>query len=280
MDFGIHMCLTDESMDPRDFARAVEDHGFESLFVPEHTHIPAARTTPYPGKGELPREYTRTLDPFVALTAIAAVTDRLRLGVAVCLLVERDPIVTAKEAATLDFFSDGRLLLGVGAGWNREEMSNHGTEPSTRFALLDERIGALKEIWTADVASFHGDHVSFDEIWSWPKPVQQPHVPLLIGGAGPSAVARVLAVGDGWLPHGRTPDLVGRIADLHRQADEIGRSRIPVSVFAATPEEPALEAYAAAGATRCIFRFPSGDAATVLPLLEQHAAVAARFADA
>ena len=280
MQFGVHMSLTDESMDAHEFGRAVEDHGFDAVSVPEHTHIPAARTTPYPGGGELPREYTRTLDPFVALTAIAGVTERVRLMTSVCLLVERDPIITAKAGATLDLLSDGRLDLGVGAGWNREEMVNHGTDPRRRFALLDERLGALRALWTEPEASYHGELVDFKAVWSWPKPLQQPHVPILVGGSGPSALERVLTLGDGWLPHGRTPELPERIRELRHRARETGRGPIPVTVFAAEANDAALEAYVEAGADRCLFRFPSSTADEVLPRLEEHARLAARWAAA
>ena len=277
MKFGVLMFCTDESIDPRELGRAAEDEGFESLFVPEHTHIPTSRATAYPGGGELPREYTRTLDPFVTLTAVAAVTEHLRLGFGICLLVERDPIITGKEVASLDLLSSGRVLFGVGAGWNREEMADHGTDPTTRFDLLTERIEAVKRIWTEDEAAYQGKHVAFDPIWSWPKPVQRPHPPVLVGGEAPSAIDRVLAHGDEWLPRGRVPDLEARVEDLHRRTEQLGRPRLPVSVFGADPSPERIESYAAAGVTRCILPLPSAPADDVLPVLRSHARLVENF---
>src|ERR671936_1276605 len=184
MRFGVAMFPTDYSMEPAELARMAEERGFESLFFPEHTHIPASRRTPYPPGGELPDEYSHTLDPFVALTAAAAATERLRIGTGICLVVERDPIVTAKEVASLDRLSGGRFLFGVGAGWNREEMANHGTDPRRRHELMRERVEAMKAIWTEDEASYHGRYVDFDRIWAWPKPLQRPHPPVIVGGNG------------------------------------------------------------------------------------------------
>ena len=182
MKFGLTIFPTAETIQPAALGRLAESHGFESLWFPEHTHIPVSRETPYPGGGELPDEYARIYDPFVALTAAAAATERLLVGTGICLIVERDPITTAKEVATIDRVSGGRFLFGVGAGWNLEEMANHGTDPQSRFSLMRERIEAMKEIWTGDEASYHGRHVDFEPIWSWPKPLQRPHPPILVGG--------------------------------------------------------------------------------------------------
>ena len=185
MKFGVTMFPTDYAIGPAELAGAVEEHGFESLFFPEHTHIPTSRRTPWPGGAELPREYSRTLDPFVALSAAATATERLRIGTGICLVVERDPITLAQEVASLDFISGGRFLFGIGGGWNLEEMENHGTDPAQRWKLLRERVLAMKAIWAEDEAEFHGRFVNFDPIWSWPKPVQEPHPPILVGGSGP-----------------------------------------------------------------------------------------------
>lgn len=213
MRFGTFMFCTDETMSPTEVAIEVEAAGFDSLFVPEHTHIPTSRESEYPSGGELPREYIRTYDPFVALTAAAAVTDRLLLGFGICLIIERDPIVTAKAVASLDRLSGGRVLFGVGGGWNREEMRDHGTDPTTRFDVLAERIRAMRRIWTDEVASFQGEHVRFPDMWSWPKPIQAGGPPVLVGGAGPKAFDRVLDYGDGWMPVGwrEVDDLAPRI---------------------------------------------------------------------
>src|SRR5438105_1420753 len=215
MKFGITIFATEYTIDVRELARASEELGFESLWFPEHTHIPAERKTPWPGGAELPREYSHPLDPFVALTAAAAATRTLKVGTGVCLVVERDPITLAKEVASLDFISGGRFLFGIGGGWNYEEMANHGTEPAHRWSIMRERMLALKQIWTNDEASFDGKYVNFDRIWSWPKPAQQPHPPIIVGGNGPRTLRRVIEYGDEWGPIiGRGPDLISRFAEL------------------------------------------------------------------
>ena len=201
MRFGIAVFPADFAADPATIGRLVEERRFESLFFPEHTHIPASRRTPYPPGGELPREYSRTYDPFVALAAAAASTEKLLIATGICLVIERDAIITAKEVASVDRLSGGRLLFGVGAGWNIEEMENHGTDPSRRFSLMRERIEAMKAIWTEDEASYHGEHVDFDSIWCWPKPIQKPHPPVLVGGNGERVLDRVVAFGDEWMPN-------------------------------------------------------------------------------
>ena len=252
MDFGVGYFATHDAMDPGSLARLVEEHGQESLFFAEHTHIPADRRTPYGGGGDLPRKYWHTYDLFVTLTAAALSTNRLRVGSGVCLLIQRDPIITAKEVASIDALSGGRLELGVGAGWNREEMQNHGTDPRRRMAVLRERVEAMKAIWTQDEASYHGDHVSFDRIWCWPKPAQRPHPPVLVGGSGPTVLDRVLAFGDAWFPtHG--PDLLERAKELH------SRSERPIDVMVmGVPADPkVLEEYADAGIRRVVHWLPS-----------------------
>ena len=206
MDFGISYFPTDEVIEPADLARMAEERGFESVFVTEHTHIPASRDTPYPAGGELPREYFRIYDPFVALATMASATERIRIGNAICLLVERDPITTAKEVASVDRLSGGRMLFGVGAGWNLEEMRNHGTDPKQRFKILRERVEACKEIWANEEATYHGEFVNFDRIVCRPAPLQEPHPPVLVGGNGPNVLKRVLAFGDAWFPNRIPPD--------------------------------------------------------------------------
>ena len=189
-----------------------------SLFFAEHTHIPAERTSPYPGGGPIPRKYTATYDLFVALTAAALATSRLRVGSGICLVIERDPIITAKEDASIDHLSGGRFEFGVGAGWNREEMANHGTDPRTRMRRLRESVEAIKAIWTEDEASYEGEFISFERIWCWPKPQQQPHPPVLVGGLGPTVFDRVLSFGDGWFPNS-SDDVLARIPELRARAD-------------------------------------------------------------
>ncbi len=224
MRFGVVIFPTDFAIRIEELAREVEHRALESLFVCEHTHIPKSRRTPYPRGGSLPREYWHTLDPFVALTAAAAVTTRLRLGTGICLVTERDPIITAKAVASVDFVSKGRFLFGIGAGWNAEEMEDHGTAFKSRFRLLRERVAAMKAIWTRDEAEYHGEFVNFDPIWSFPKPVQKPHPPVLLGGESAHTLQRVVEFCDGWFPRaGGNPGLLDALDDLKVRAARAGR---------------------------------------------------------
>ena len=257
MKVALAMFPTHYAIRPADLGRLAEEHGFDALFFPEHTHIPTSRKTPYPGGGELPREYSHTYDPFVALGEVAAATERLLIATGVCLVVERDPIVTAKEVASLDHLSGGRFLFGVGAGWNREEMENQGTDPHTRFSLMAERIEAMKAIWTQEEAEFRGEHVSFDPIWSWPKPLQEPHPPVLVGGNGQKVIDRVLRFGDEWMPNvGRDPGIVDRVAELRERAQEAGRGEIPVTASAAPRDAEYLATLSNAGVHRTVWYIP------------------------
>ena len=276
MHYGVSMFPTRYSIGPAELARAVEERGFESLFFPEHTHIPTSRRSPWPGGADLPDEYRETFDPFLALTAAAAVTERLLLGTGICLVVERDPITTAKEVATLDVLSGGRFLFGVGGGWNREEMENHGTDPTRRFAVMRERMLAMKEIWTHDEAEFHGDYVDFDPLWQWPKPVQRPHPPVLVAGNGPGTFERVLEYGDGWIPiPGRGALPLGEgTARLREMAAEQDRDPFPVTVFGARPQAEVLDHYAAAGVDRVLFALPPVEAAEAFKFLDTYANLA------
>lgn len=271
MKFGIGTFVTDDGISPAVLGKALEERGFDSLFVAEHSHIPLSRETPYPEGGELPRVYYHSLDPFVALAAVASVTSNLLLGTGVALLIQRDVIHTAKEVATLDLVSGGRVIFGVGAGWNREEMRNHGTDPATRGALLNEQIEALKEIWTHDEASFHGRFVNFDAIAQWPKPVQKPHPPIYVGGESPKALARLAAHADGWLPRGGTsPDEIRRV---RQWLAEQGREQVPVTVFGVSPDERVLAGYAEAGVERVTFVLPTLSEAETLSELDKLAKV-------
>jgi probable F420-dependent oxidoreductase len=278
MQFGLSMFLTDETIAPVELGRAAEDAGFDALFVPEHTHIPASRESPWPGGDELPREYSHTLDPFVALSAIAATTERLRVGTGIALIVERDPITLAHEAASLDHISGGRFELGVGAGWNFEEMRNHGTDPGMRFRVMRDRVLAMREIWTREEASYHGEFVSFDRIWCWPKPVQNPHLPVWVGGTGPRVLDRVLEYGDGWFPNMRDLDeLTQRVAELQRRAGEAGRERIPITYFGLRdPDDEKLDKMAAAGVDRVLLMLPPAGEDETRPRIERYAALAER----
>jgi probable F420-dependent oxidoreductase len=279
MQVGLSMFVTDETIDPIELGRAVEEAGLDALFVTEHTHIPAGRQTERPGGGDLPREYWHTLDPFVTLGAIAATTERLRLGTGIALIVERDPIVLAKEAASLDLVSGGRFELGIGAGWNREEMRNHGTDPAKRFRIMRERALAVREIWTHEEASFHGEFVDFERIWSWPKPVQLPHPPIWVGGTGPGVLDRVLEYGDGWFPNLRNLDeLAQRVAELQRRAADAGRDRIPVTYFGLRdPDDEKLDKLAAAEVDRALLMLPPAAAGETLERIERYAELAARY---
>jgi probable F420-dependent oxidoreductase len=274
MNLGVFMFATDYAIRIDQLAREAEARGFESLFVPEHTHIPVSRRTPWPGGGPLPEEYWHTHDPFVSLMAAAAATRKLKVGTGICLVIERDTITTAKEVASLDVLSDGRFLFGIGAGWNREEMENHGTDYKTRFGKLREQVLAMKQIWTSDEAAYHGKHVSFDSIWSWPKPAQKPHPPILLGGATPKTRERVVDFCDGWLPIGvDQKSVLDGIADLERLAKAKGRpmSTISVSVFGSRPDRETLEGYARAGVERVLLRLPSAGRDQLLPLLDGYA---------
>jgi probable F420-dependent oxidoreductase len=259
LDFGVMMFPTEYSVAPDQLAVMVEQRGYESLFFPEHTHIPSSRATPYPAGGELPREYWHTYDPFIALTAAAAASERLRIATGICLVVERDPITTAKEVASLDQLSGGRLLFGVGAGWNLEEMANHGTDGSRRFGVLRERIEAMKQIWGEEVASYHGEHVDFDEIWSFPKPLQQPHPPILVGGNGPKVVERVLSYGDEWMPNAMrdATALQQRIREFRERAQDTARRPHGVTLYVAPAKAQAIADYEQAGVGRYVFRLMS-----------------------
>ncbi|HKH15280.1 MAG TPA: LLM class F420-dependent oxidoreductase [Solirubrobacterales bacterium] len=258
MDFGVMMFPTDYAVAPGEVARMAEERGFESLLFPEHTHIPAVRKTDYPGGGELPTEYAHTHDPFVALTAAAAATQRLRVGTGICLVIERDPIVTAKEVASLDRLSGGRFLFGVGAGWNAEEMANHGTDPARRFGVMRERIEAMKAIWTEDEASYHGRYVDFDRVWSWPKPVQEPHPPIIVGGNGERVLDRVIAYGDEWMPNRieSVEELGDRVDRLARMAADAQRLVPKIGLYAAPAKADEIERYEDVGVSRYVFYVP------------------------
>ena len=274
MLYGAGMFSTDYAMRPDDLARELEARGFESFWVPEHTHIPASRRTPYPGGTDLPKEYWHTYDPFVALTAAASVTKNLKVATGICLIIERDPITTAKEIASLDRLSNGRFIFGIGAGWNAEEMENHGTAYKTRFSLLRERVLAMKEIWTKEEAEFHGRFVNFDPIWSYPKPTQKPHPPILMGGFAAKTFDYVAEFCDGWMPIGyRLEGLTEKIAELRRRAADAGRDpqTISVTIFGAKPERESLDQFEAAGVERVILMLPPADRDTVMPLVDNYA---------
>jgi len=270
---GITIFATDQSMDIVTLAREVETRGFDSLYLPEHTHIPVSRHTPPPtGEDELAEEYKRTLDPFVALGAAAAVTERITLGTGIALPAQREPIVTAKAIATLDLLSGGRTVLGVGFGWNEDELANHGVAMSDRRAVSREHVLAMQALWRDDVAGFSGEHVTIEPSWSWPKPVSG-SVPVLIGGGpGPKLFAHIAEYAQGWIPIGGA-GLARAIPELQRVVAEAGRdpSTLKIVPFGSIPDPGKLEHFATIGVTECVFRVPSAGADVVVPILDRWA---------
>ncbi|MDH3703968.1 MAG: LLM class F420-dependent oxidoreductase [Alphaproteobacteria bacterium] len=278
MKFGAALFFTDYSMAPGAFALALEERGFESVWAPEHSHIPLSRNSPYPQGGELPKRYYDVMDPFVSLTAAAATTKTLKLATGICLVVQRDPIQTAKLVASVDQVSQGRFLFGVGAGWNADEMGNHGTVFKTRFKLMDERIRAMKTIWTESKPEFHGDFVDFDPMMTWPKPVQKPHPPVLVGGAFPYGARRALALGDGWMPHLRRPeydDVTVFLPKFAEMTKEAGRdpASVPVTVWGVDDNADRLKRFRDLGIDRVSVSLPSEDEDTLLPVLDKWAGI-------
>ena len=260
MHLGVALFASDLTSDVRDVARAAEDAGFESLFVAEHTHIPTSRRTPYPMGGELPDEYARTLDPFVALTAAAAVTERLRLGTGVCLVVERDPIVLAKEVSSLDVLSGGRVLFGIGAGWNVEELADHGVEFGDRWDVMRERVELMQQLWGNDVASYDGKHARLEPSWQWPKPVQSP-MRVWVGGSGKRAMQHAVDYAGGWMPMPSKEKLSDRLAQLAEMADAAGKPVPPVTLYLVRPDRDVIAHYDSMGVERAVFLLPTrGDA--------------------
>ena len=274
MDFGAAIFFTDYSMGPAELGRSLEARGFESLWAPEHSHIPLSRRTPFPQGGELPKKYYDVMDPFVTLAAAATATTRLRVATGVCLVVQRDPIQTAKQVASLDQISGGRFLFGVGAGWNAEEMADHGTDFKSRFALMHERVVAMKAIWTTSKPEYHGAFVDFPPMMTWPKPVQKPHPPVIVGGAFPHGARRAIAFGDGWVPHARRPtygDVLGLLPGFRTLAVEAGRdpAALPITIFGVPEDRDLVERYRDAGVARLVFNLPPAKADEVLPVLDR-----------
>ncbi len=274
MRVGVFYFPTDYGIHPGELARELEARGFESLFVCEHTHIPVSRRTPFPGGGELPKRYAHTHDPFVALSFAAAATHKLVLGTGVCLVTEHDPIVTAKSVASLDQLSGGRFAFGIGAGWNAEEMENHGTRYETRYHLMRERVLAMKAIWTEEEAAFHGKFVQFDPIWSYPKPARKPHPPVLLGGETDHTLKRVVEFGDGWLPRAVSGFNAKQTVDrLRRMASAAGRnpSTFSITVFGAPADPAVLGEYRQAGIQRALLEIPDLSREEILRVIDKNA---------
>ncbi len=276
MDFGAAMFFTEYSMAPTELARELEARGFELVWAPEHSHVPLSRQSPFPSGGELPRQYGDVMDPFVTLTAAAAATTTIKLGTGVCLVVQRDPIQTAKSVASLDQVSGGRFLFGVGGGWNAEEMADHGTQFKTRFKLMRERIEAMQAIWTETKPEYHGEFVDFPPMMTWPKPVQQPHPPVIVGGMFPHAARRALRYGDGWIPHSRRPqyeDVTDFLPQFRQMAAEAGRdlAGVPVTVWGIPEDLDRLKRYEDQGIARGVVQLAAEPADKILPLLDRWA---------
>jgi probable F420-dependent oxidoreductase len=281
VDAGAAIFFTDYSMGPVELGRALEERGFGSLWAPEHSHIPLSRRTPFPQGGELPKKYYDVMDPFVTLSAAAAATTRLQVATGVCLVVQRDPIQTAKQVASLDQISGGRFLFGIGAGWNAEEMADHGTEFRSRFRVMQERVEAMKAIWTMSKPEYHGQFVDFPPMMTWPKPVQKPHPPVIVGGAFPHGARRAIAFGDGWVPHARRPqygDVLSLLPQFRKLAVEAGRDpdTLPITVFGVAEDAELVGRYRDAGVARVVFNLPPAKSGEVLPALDRCAALMRR----
>ena len=273
MDIGVFYFPADYGMSAIELAKELEARGFDALFVCEHTHIPVGRKTPFPAGGELPKRYIHTHDPFVTLSFCAAATTRLKLGTGICLMSQRDPIVTAKTIASLDQMSGGRFLFGVGAGWNQDEMENHGQKYENRFKVMSERIEAMKALWTQEEAEYHGEFVDFDKSWSYPKPLQKPYPPILLGGETDHTLNRVAQIADGWFPRpGRGFEPAEGMARLKRAADKAGRDmkELQVTVFRAPADAQKLEAYNQAGCDRVLLEIPDAPRDEILKKLDEY----------
>ena len=283
MHIGVFSYNTEYTMAADELAVACEERGYESLWLPEHTHIPASRESPFPGGGALPKEYIHMSDPFIGLAAAAAVTKTLKLGTGISLVTEHDPIVQAKQIASLDRLSQGRFLFGIGAGWNKEEMRNHGTPPDRRWTVLTERVEAMQALWTQDEASYHGEFVNFDRVWSYPKPLTVPHPPILLGSLSSKiALKRVVDLCDGWIPvAAAVEDLPGSIAKMYEYAESIGRDpqSIPITCFCTNaPKAHILERFQRYGAVRTVVRIPTEDREQVRTFLDAYAPMLQKFA--
>jgi probable F420-dependent oxidoreductase len=282
MDFGAAMFFTDYSMAPGALAQALEQRGFESVWAPEHSHIPLTRKSPFAGGGELPKQYYDVMDPFVTLAMAAAVTKTIKIGTGVCLVVQRDTIQTAKLVASLDQVSGGRFLFGIGGGWNQDEMEDHGTVFATRFKKMREQVEAMKAIWAENKPEYHGELVEFGPMMTWPKPVQKPHPPIIVGGAFPHAARRAIRYADGWIPHSRRPhyeDVTDFLPQFRQMAAEAGRdlASLPVTVWGVQPDYDRLRRYQEQGVARGVVQLAPESADQTLPLLDQWAALIARL---
>jgi probable F420-dependent oxidoreductase len=282
MKLGVAMFFTDYSMSPQELAIEAEGRGFDSVWSPEHSHIPLSRESAFPSGGDLPKKYYDAMDPFVALMAAAAVTKTIKVGTGVCLVVQRDPIQTAKLVSSIDQLSNGRFLFGVGNGWNKDEMRNHGTVFETRHKLARERIEAMKVIWSKSKAEYHGEMVDFGPMMTWPKPVQKPHPPILVGGAFPYGARRALRYGDGWMPHRARPNYANVrefLPNFRQMAAEANRdpTTVPITIWGATDEDM-LKRDRDEGVVRVIVSLESAKSDAILPELDRWSKLAAKVA--
>ncbi|HEY4472566.1 MAG TPA: LLM class F420-dependent oxidoreductase [Stellaceae bacterium] len=275
MQIGAAMFFTDYSMAPAELGRALEERGFESVWAPEHSHIPLSRKSPFPSGGDLPKQYYDAMDPFVTLSVAAAATKKLKIGTGVCLVIQRDTIQTAKAVASLDQVSGGRFLFGIGGGWNQDEMEDHGTVYATRFKKMREQIEAMREIWTKSKPEYHGETVDFPPMITWPKPVQNP-LPVIVGGAFPHGARRALRYGNGWIPHSRRPqyeDVTDFLPQFRQMAAEARRdpAEVPVTVWGVPEDADRLRRYRDQGVARVVVSLPSEPAAKTLSRLDRWA---------
>ncbi len=268
MKYGVQIRATAEGVDLPWIAGELERRGFESIFLPEHTHVPVNQQSVHPGGADLMEAAKRGYDPITALAVLAGTTRTLRLGTGVCLLPQHDPLFFAKQVATLDVLSGGRVILGVGAGWAREEMANHGVDPTRRWGVLREKVLAIRALWTQEEASFHGEYVDFGPVWQWPKPAQRPHPPILIGGDGARALQRVVDYGDGWMPNWE-PGTLDRVAQLSRMSREGGRRDLLTTIYSVPHDRDIIRAGSIAGVERMVFNVPSSDKTETIAVLDR-----------
>ena len=278
LKFGASMFFTDYSMAPGELGKVLEERGFESVWAPEHSHIPLSRKTPFPAGGDLPKKYYDAMDPFVTLTMAAAATKTLKVGTGVCLVAQRDPIQTAKLVASIDTVSGGRFLFGIGNGWNQDEMENHGTPFKERHKMAREKVEAMKAIWTKSKPEYHGEFVNFDPMMTWPKPVQKPHPPVIVGGAFPYSARRAIRYGDGWIPQasrGAYSEIADMIPEFRKMATEAGRDPASIEITVWFPKQDAdlMQRYQDLGVSRVVFNAESEKADTMLPVIDSWAAL-------
>jgi probable F420-dependent oxidoreductase len=271
---GVSMFFTDYSISPAEIGQALESRGFESVWAPEHSHIPLSRKSPFPGGGDLPKKYYDAMDPFVTLTAAAAATKTLKVGTGVCLVAQRDPIQTAKLVASIDTVSNGRFLFGIGNGWNQDELEDHGVKFADRHKAARERVEAMKEIWTKSKPEYHGEFVNFDPMMTWPKPVQKPHPPVIVGGAFPYSARRAIRYGEGWIPQAARSgysEIGDLIPEFRKMCHEAGRNpdEIAITVWFPKRDVDLMKRYMDMGVERVVFNVESIPTKEAIPVIDE-----------